>query len=660
MIDDNERPRGRAQDRVGPSGPRARFKWHHIYYLLAVFDLATVSLSLLLTHQILGIYRESVGENQSWTARSDRFGDLAQLSSAVNAPGNNVFESRDAAQESSRLEAALSEFSQAVARTRSDLTNHVDDEVAAPLSAALDRTQFAMTAMADEARFIFRHFQKEPEIAGRHMAAMDRRYAEVRYSLDEVQRGVHAIQTQNLQRQTAAAASLGRYEYVVALFIILMVAAITGYGTRLARKIEADQRQRDRYLANLREADARNRAILENAAEGIMTIDAHGTIEEVNPAAEEIFGYTAAELIDQNVSILMPMPDSADHDAYISRYASGGEPHIIGLGGREVLAKNKDGTIFPLELSVSEVRRGEAIRCFTGMLHDITERKHTEELIRRYNEELETTVRERTGGLELALKKQSELANSNAEAFEVIRLTQQELVRSERLAAVGELSAAVAHGLRNPLASIRACAQVERSEMAGENSVAETLDGIVGEVDRLEGRIRAVLDFARPFEPAGVPIDLNAAVGVLAEDSRKRAPERVEIEVDLDPDLPAAPFDAAYLYEILEALAINALEAMNGRGKLTLRTRLDRRDELRPVSVVSISDTGPGIEASRLSHIFELFYTSKPSGTGIGLAIAKRIVESQGGSIEVKTQPGEGSEFSVGIPVPPPGEQGTS
>ncbi len=652
MITDEHEPRGATVGQSHPGRAGGRFKWHHIYYLLAVFDLATVSLSLLLTHQILNIYRDSVGENQSWTARSGRFGDLAHLSSAVNAPGNDVFESRDASRESSLLEEALTEFDQAVAMTRSDLAKNVDEEVAAPLSAALGRTQSAMAAMADEARVIFEHFENEPETAGRHMAAMDRLYADVRGGLDEVQRGVSAIQTSNLQRQTEAAASLGRYEYVVGAFIVLMVAAITAYGTRLSRKIEADQHERDRYLANLQEAEARTRAILENAAEGILTIDALGVIEEVNPAAEQIFGYTAFELIRQNVSILMPMPDRAEHDTYIKRYTSGGEPHIIGTRGREVLAQRKDGTIFPLELAVSEVRRGEAIRCFTGMLHDITARKHTEGLIRRYNEALEKTVRERTAGLELALEKQSELAISNAEAYEVIRRTQEELVRNERLAAVGEISAAVAHGLRNPLASIRACAQVERSEMTEENSVAETLDGIIGEVDRLEDRIRAVLDFARPVEPVAKPIDLNTAISVLAEDSRKRAPDGVEIVVDLDPALPNAPFDGAYLYEILEALAINALEAMNGNGKLTLRTRLDTRDESQPVSELSISDTGPGIEASRLPRIFELFYTSKPSGTGIGLAIAKRIVESQGGAIEVTSEPGRGSTFALRIPVP--------
>ena len=127
--------------------------------------------------------------------------------------------------------------------------------------------------------------------------------------------------------------------------------------------------------------------------------------------------------------------------------------------------------------------------------------------------------------------------------------------------------------------------------------------------------------------------------------------------VDLDPALPTALFDAAYLREILDALTVNALEALDGGGELTLRSKLDTRDGSQPMAELSISDTGPGIEANRLSRIFDLFYTSKPSGTGVGLAIAKRIVESQGATIGVTSEPGEGTTFAVRIPLRPLSEE---
>jgi two-component system sensor kinase FixL len=655
MTPNDERGSG-SMRRSSAGPPGVRLKWHHLYYLLAAFDLITVSSTLLLTHQILGIYRASVEVNQGWTARSGRFVDLAQLSSSVNAPGNDVFASRDPEGESARLGTALFEFEHAVATARVDLERNVEEEVAEPLLAALDRTQLAMVAMAGEARVIFRHLENDPEVAGRHMAAMDRRYAEVRTALDDVQRQVSQIQASNLRRQNDAASSLGDYEYLVASLIVLMVVAITAYGSRLSSKIESDQRERDRYLANLREAEARTRAILESAAEGIVTIDERGVIEGVNPAAEQLFGYAVDEMIGQNVSMLTPMPVRLEHDDYLKRYMGGGVPRIIGRGGREVLGQRKDGSVFPLELAVSEVRRSGGARYFTGMMHDISERKLADELNRRYNEELEATVRERTAGLEEALEKQSDLANKNAQAYEVIRRTQEELVRTERLAAVGELATTVSHGIRNPLASIRACAEVERSEIAETHPIAATLDDIIGEVDRLEGRISAVLDFARPFKAAAMPTNLNGALEVLAEDSRKRAPEGVKVRIELEPSLPTALFDAASLYEILEALTVNALEAMEGRGELTLRSRLDVREGSEPVAELSVSDTGPGIEGHQLPRIFDLFYTSKPSGTGIGLAIAKRIVESQGGQISVASELGKGATFALRIPVQPLGE----
>ena len=652
MTHDHEPSNNRTEVRRDPSPAGGRLRWHHIYYLLAAFDVATVSFTLLLTHEILNIHRSSVEENQLWTARSVRFGDLAQLSSSVNAPGNDIFASKDATRESSRLEAAMSEYKDAVVMVRSELEGQVEENLAAPLTAALDRSQFAMQAMANEARAIFRHFDDEPIVAGQHMAAMDQRYAEVRAALDVLHREVGVIQASNLERQHEAAAALGRYEYVVGSFIILMVMAITVYGRRLSRKIEKDQRERDVFLENLREAEATTRAILETAVEGIVTIDARGVIEAVNPAAEQIFDYTASELIGQNVSILIPMPIRAEHDTYLERYISGGEPHIIGLGGREVLAQRKNGTVFPLELAVSEVRRGNTIR-FTGLLHDISERKRAEELTLNYAEELEATVSERTSGLVLALKKESELAENIAEAYEVIRQTQDKLMRKERLAAVGELATAVAHGLRNPLASIRACAEVERSGMTEEHPIARTLADIICEVDRMGGRIKAVLDFARPLEPATIPINLNDALDLLARNSRERVLGGVDIEVDLDPTLPTALFDPAHEFEILDALVNNAFEAMNGKGKLTLRSRLDTRDDSNPVAVLSVSDTGPGIEEYQRLQIFDLFYTNKPSGTGIGLAMAMRIVKSQGGTIEVKSEPGEGATFEVRIPLRP-------
>jgi PAS domain S-box-containing protein len=124
--------------------------------------------------------------------------------------------------------------------------------------------------------------------------------------------------------------------------------------------------------AVLRDSEALTHAILQTAVDGIITIDAHGLIESFNPAAERLFGYTAEEVLGQNISVLMPSPYREEHDGYLARYLQTGEPHIIGIG-REVRAQRRDGTTFPIALAVSEWHL-DGRRMFTGIVHDLTAR----------------------------------------------------------------------------------------------------------------------------------------------------------------------------------------------------------------------------------------------------------------------------------------------
>src|SRR6516164_10012214 len=152
--------------------------------------------------------------------------------------------------------------------------------------------------------------------------------------------------------------------------------------------------------AVLRDSEARTRAILQTAVDGIITIDTGGLIESFNPAAERLFGYTADEVLGQNISMLMPSPYRQEHDSYLARYLQTGEPHIIGIG-REVRARRRDGTTFPISLAVSEVHLAGR-RIFTGIVHDLTARVQAEEALRRSRDELEVRVQERTAELTAA------------------------------------------------------------------------------------------------------------------------------------------------------------------------------------------------------------------------------------------------------------------
>jgi PAS domain S-box-containing protein len=167
------------------------------------------------------------------------------------------------------------------------------------------------------------------------------------------------------QRQEAVQQSARRTLAMLGLLLVLVAAALTALYARIRR----ESRER-------RESEERLHAVVDTAVDGIITIDASGRIESFNPAAARLFGYTAAEVLGRNVSMLMPEPDRSQHDGYLHRYLASGEPHVIGVG-REVTAQRKNGSRIPVSLSVSEMHLG-ARRLFTGILHDLTLRKRAE------------------------------------------------------------------------------------------------------------------------------------------------------------------------------------------------------------------------------------------------------------------------------------------
>jgi len=251
------------------------------------------------------------------------------------------------------------------------------------------------------------------------------------------------------------------------------------------------------------------------------------------------------------------------------------------------------------------------------------------------------------------LLNQTALALTNAHAYEVIRHTQADLVRAERMAAVGELASAVAHGIRNPLAGIRATAQVAREDADDTGRLAKDLDNILSEADRLERRIRSILDLARPIELQVASSDVGRVLADFASAIQRRIPEGIRLRLDIAPDLPPAAFDPARLIEVVEVIVVNAIEALAPSGAIEISARLEAGNGAAPQVVLSISDNGPGIPPAVIDRVFDLFYTTKASGTGVGLAMAKRIVERQGGTIEVRNAPTGGAVFVIGLAVAP-------
>jgi len=347
----------------------------------------------------------------------------------------------------------------------------------------------------------------------------------------------------------------------------------------------------------LRASEARWRAVIESAVDGIIVIDARGRIEAFNPAAERLFGYREAEVVGSNVSVLMPSPYREEHDGYLAQYLSTGDPHVIGIG-REVRARRRDGTEFPVHLSVGETALGGE-RKFTGILHDLSARVRLEEQLRE----------------------------------------QAALVR------LGEMAAVIAHEVKNPLAGIRGAVQIIGSRLPTESRDAAIIGDVVARIDTLNGLIQDLLLFARPPRPNTAPIEVRPLVkmteALLAGD-----PSLEHVRIEVEGQAPLVLADPELLKIVFLNLLVNGAHAMRGRGEIRVFLRPDG-----PYCSVSFTDRGPGIPSEIREKIFTPFFTTKSRGTGLGLPTAKRLIEAHHGKISVECPPAGGTTVTVTLPL---------
>ncbi len=239
-----------------------------------------------------------------------------------------------------------------------------------------------------------------------------------------------------------------------------------------------------------------------------------------------------------------------------------------------------------------------------------------------------------------------DLAKANRELVEA----QAQVRRSERLAALGQLSAGLAHELRNPLGVIRGSAELVSKNVSGENAVArEMADLIAGEVDRANGLITRFLEFARPSPLHRSRADLREVIEQALGQVRRSLPpgqDSYRIETDFAADLAPFSFDADLMERVFFNLLLNGVQAMPSGGTLRVRTR-----RLPDSAEAEVSDTGSGVAAENLESIFNPFFTTKQDGVGLGLAIVSKIVDDHRGKITLSSEVGRGTTFTVRLPL---------
>ena len=364
----------------------------------------------------------------------------------------------------------------------------------------------------------------------------------------------------------------------------------------------------------LRAREAHLQSILQTVPDAMIVIDENGVMQSFSTAAERLFGFSASEAIGQNVSVLMPESDRGRHDGYLARYKSTGERHIIGVG-RVVTGRRKDGSTFPMHLSVGETHSG-AGRHFTGFVRDLTDRQETQ-------------------------SKLQEL--------------QSELVHLSRLTAMGEMAATVAHELNQPLAAISNYLKgsrrlLEASADPGLTPIKDALTKGAEQAARAGQIIRRLRDFVtrgeteKRVERIGKLVEEASALALVG--ARERG---VRVEAIIDPQVDWVIVDRVQVQQVLVNLLRNAMDAMQDAPRRELTVSLTTAGE--NMVEIAVADTGPGVSAEIAARLFQPFVTSKQLGMGVGLSISRTIVEAHGGRIWSEPNAGGGAIFRFTLPA---------
>ncbi|PPQ40134.1 PAS domain-containing sensor histidine kinase [Rhodopila globiformis] len=360
----------------------------------------------------------------------------------------------------------------------------------------------------------------------------------------------------------------------------------------------------------LQEREAHLRSVLETVPDAMIFIDSRGIMRSFSATAERLFGFTAAEAIGQNVSILMPSPYREQHDTYLTRYLATGVRRIIGRG-RVVVGQRRDASTFPMKLWVGEMISGER-HSFVGFVRDLTERQETQQRLQEL---------------------------------------QAELIHMSRFTAMGEMASTLAHELNQPLTAVASYLNGCRRLLDGSAHVhglmlRDAIDRAADQTLRAGQIIRRLRQFVargeseRHVENLAKLIEEASALALVGVKET-----RVRVTFAFDPAVEFVLADKIQVQQVILNLIRNAIEAMQETALRELTIATAQRDE--DMAEISVIDTGPGIAPDIEAQLFQPFVTSKPHGMGVGLSISRTIIEAHGGRLWAESNPAGGTIFRL-------------
>ncbi len=391
------------------------------------------------------------------------------------------------------------------------------------------------------------------------------------------------------------------------------------------------------------------RSMVELSPDGILTIDASGIITSCNTAVTRMLGYSSDEQVGRHFTKTgaFRLEDVPKHLKLFADILAGKTAEPI-----EAILQRKDGTLIFADTRINLLNIGSQT-VLQANLRDITESKRMEREIQEKNQQLEAQNEELRAVNEELQATEEEIRATNEElrsANDELKEAQEHIVRSERLAAIGQMASGVGHELRNPLGAIKNAVfyvqrRIAKIDLAAtEPRVVEFLGLIDDEVNAANKVITDLLDFSRVARPAVSPVSITGII----EDSIKNipAPENITIARHVDDSLPMAMVDASQIRQVFTNIILNAIQAMPEGGRLDISAG-SRGKFLE----VEFADTGCGIPESAIGKIFDPLFTTKAKGIGLGLSVSRSILEKHGGDIRVESKTGKGTRFTVSLPV---------